>query len=240
TSEALRAAGVTLVPALSELVRLPSTWRRAARPGALAAALVLLVAALLVLVAVVVGHDRVLTLHRALDAGVVGGGLLALAQAALLPDLVGWAVGFVAGPGFALGAGTSVTTGGSSLGLLPLVPVLGAVPPSGALPSVLVVLPLLPVLAGAVAGWLVARRPDDVPGEDGGRTTTTVLLEALAAAVVAVVLLTALVLLSGGGAGPGALRTVGASAWRVALVLAGEVGAGAVVAAWITRRRQHA
>ena len=49
-----------------------------------------------------------------------------------------------------------------------------------------------------------------------------------------------LVLLSAAGRGPGALQTVGASAWRVGLVLAGELGAGAAVAAWITHRRVRA
>jgi hypothetical protein len=187
--------------------------------------------ALLVAVSLVVHHDRIATLHAALAPGAVGGAVLVLVEAALVPNFALWGVSFVAGPGFLVGAGSLVTPGASQLGLLPLVPVLGAVPPPGSMPALLGGVLLLPVLAGAVAGWLLARRAD-------GRRLLDVLCDALTAAALAAVGLSVLIGVAGGSAGPGALATVGASPWRAGLALAGELAAGAAAAAWITHRRR--
>jgi hypothetical protein len=141
-------------------------------------------------------------------------------------------VSFLAGPGFAVGAGSLVTPGASQLGLLPLVPVLGAVPPPGPMPAPLGAVLVLPVLAGALAGWTLARRSTG--------SLVEAVCDALTAAAVAALGLTVLLAVSGGSAGPGALATVGPSPWRAGLVLAGELAAGAAVAAWLTHRRRPA
>ncbi len=231
----LRACGVPVLGTLAGLLHVPHRIRRTARAAGLGAASLVGAGALLLAGTLVWHADRVLALHRALDAGVVGGAVLVLAQVALLPNLALWAVGFVAGPGFAVGTGTLVTPGGSDLGLLPLVPVLGAVPPPGALPSALAAVVLVPVLVGAVVGWQVVARAAVVPARWLDAVT-----DALTAVVSTTVLVTVLVALSGGAAGPGALSAVGPSPWRVALVLAAELGAGAAVAAWLTHRRRAA
>jgi hypothetical protein len=127
--------------------------------------------------------------------------------------------------------GTSVTPAGSTLGLLPLVPVLAAVPPAGALPGVLWGVVLLPVLVGVGTGWFVAARcASDVP-------VRAVVLDALTAAALAAGGLTLALAAAGGSAGPGLLDAVGPSPWKVGLALAAELGAGAGAAAWLVARR---
>jgi hypothetical protein len=214
-------------------VRVPPAVTVVAR-GALMAALVLVAAGALLLTATTAVHlGRVITLHQALDPGRVGGGVLTLGELGLVPNGVMWCVAFLAGPGVWLGAGSLVSPGGASLGLLPLVPVLGAVPAPGALPLWLWAVLLVPALVGGLLGWWVVSRtsqPDD--------STLTCVRQAVLAAVLTAGVLTVLAWLSGGAAGPGSLAQVGPSPWRVALALAGELGAGAAVVAWIAARRR--
>ncbi|MGN6299847.1 MAG: cell division protein PerM [Angustibacter sp.] len=225
---ALRAVGAPVASTVADALRLPELVRRAGRPAALLVAALVAVGALLVVATLALRFGRVGSLYEALGAGVVGGAVVTLGQLLLVPNLVLWGVAFVSGQGFALGAGTSVTPGGSELGLLPLVPVLGAVPPPGALPVVFQALVAVPVVLGAVAGWwVVARR--------GGT-----IWDALAAAGMAAVVLMVLLALSGGAAGPGTLAAVGPSPWKAGLVLAGELALGAGPAAWATHRRRRA
>jgi hypothetical protein len=223
---------------VADWVRLPGRLRRVVRPAALATLAIAAAGALLVAVSVVVQHERVLALHDALAPGVPGSVALVLGQLAFVPDLAVWAVAWCAGPGFALGAGTSVTPVASTLGLLPLVPVLGALPSPGPLPAVAHLAVLLPVVLGAALGWRCARRTAPAPGESEGTAgTRSAVLDALAAAALTAAALTVLALASSGSAGPGRLSLVGPSAWRVGLALLLELGAGAAVAAWMTARR---
>ncbi|HEX3005263.1 MAG TPA: DUF6350 family protein, partial [Angustibacter sp.] len=225
---ALRAVDAPVATTLSDAVQTPPLLRRAGRPAALAVAALVAVGAALLVVTLCLRFARVGSLYDALGAGVVGGAVVTLGQVLLVPNLALWAVAFVSGPGFALGVGTSVTPAGSQLGLLPLVPVLGAVPPPGALPMAFQVLVAVPVVVGAVVGWWVVARHDGT------------VWEALAAAGLAAGVLAVLLALSGGAAGPGTLSAVGPSPWRVGLVLAGQLALGAGPAAWATQRRRPA
>jgi hypothetical protein len=190
-----------------------------------------------VVVAVVVEHQRVLSVQTALDPGGLGTVVLSLAQLAILPNLALWGVAWFAGPGFAVGAGTAVTPAASTLGLLPLVPVLGALPSPGPLPALAQAAVLLPVLVGAVVGWRCVRSSGDPDVEPGRSPVLRAVGDAALAAALVAVVLTLLVLLSAGSAGPGHLADVGPSAWRVGLTLLGELVAGASVTAWILGRR---
>jgi hypothetical protein len=224
---ALRAVEAPVAATLADAVRLPELVRRAARPAAVAVGSLVAVGAVLVVVSLTLRFGRVGSLYEALGAGVVGGAVVTLGQVLLVPNIALWGVAFVGGPGFALGAGTAVTPAGSELGLLPLVPVLGAVPPPGALPVAFQALVAVPVVVGALVGWWVVARRDGT------------VWEALAAAGLAAAVLTLLLALSGGAAGPGTLAAVGPSPWKAGLVLAGELALGAGPAAWATHRRRR-
>jgi uncharacterized protein DUF6350 len=216
---------------------LPPRVRSTLRPAALAAVIVLAAGCLLVLLAVATNGDRVLALHRALRPGGFGGVLLVAGQVGYLPDLAAWGVSWLAGPGFALGTGSVVAPGTVHLGLLPVVPVLGALP-AEPLPATWALLAptAVPVLAGAVTGWWSVRR---APAHDLGVVSR--LLDAVGAVVLAAFVLGLVVLLSAGPIGPGRLAHVGANALVVVPFLAMELAAGAVPVAaassWWRRRR---
>ena len=122
-----------VIEALVEPV--PLWLRRSVAPALWGAVGLLGAGALVVLGALVWRFEVVLGLHQSVDAGWVGGIVLLLAQLAYLPTFAVWGLSWLAGPGFDVAAGGTVTVSGAQPGLLPLVPVLGAVPPEGSYPG---------------------------------------------------------------------------------------------------------
>ena len=99
--------------ALAALPAGPRRGRRAAvRIGAGAAFGVLALAAVLVAVLIALDYATIAGLYQALGAGVDGGIALTVAELALLPNIVIWAAAWLLGPGFAIGTGSLVSTGG--------------------------------------------------------------------------------------------------------------------------------
>ena len=157
--------------------------------------------------------------------GVVGGLVLLAVGLTLLPNAVVWGAGWLAGPGFAVGAGTAVGPFGTAVGPLPALPLLAAVP-GGPVPLWVGVLALaVPVLAGAVGGLVLARR--------GGRWW-----EALLVGPVAGLLVALLAGLSGGPAGGDRLADLGPAPVRVGAAVALEVALGALLVMLVVRRRR--
>jgi hypothetical protein len=137
-------------------------WSRAVPRAVLASQLVLLVAGSTVLVTGLAVHlDRVTHLQDALAPGVAGGIALLAAQLTLAPNAVVWAASYALGGGFTLGNGSVVAPAATDLGVLPGLPLLGALPASGPGPASALFWLAAGVLAGATAAWLVVRgRPD--------------------------------------------------------------------------------
>lgn len=209
-------------------VRMPPPVRRWGPPAALALAVLMVLATLLLLLAVVTSWPQILALQRGLHPGAVGGIALAVAQLALLPNLAVWAAAFCAGPGFALGAGTSVTPALVSLGPLPALPVLGALPAPGEQPGWLRLVIAVPLLAGVAAGWLaVRRRPQDPVSE--------AMLDGIGAAVLAAAGFVVLAWLAGGPVGPGRLAVTGPHPLAASGMLAVELGLGALGGGLVAR-----
>ncbi|MBX9471789.1 cell division protein PerM [Microcella sp.] len=177
----------------------------ALRAGLGTVATVMAAAALLTTVALVLGYGQVIALYESVQAGVLGGVALTAAQLALLPTLVIWAASWLIGPGFAIGAGSSVSPIAVSLGPLPAVPVLGALPVE---PSPLGFATLLvPVLAAFVAG--IAVRPRLVAHLGDASFAAWAVATAVIAAVVAGLAAAFLAFVAAGSAGPGRLAVVG-------------------------------
>jgi len=107
-------------------------------------------------VSLVLRGGEVIALFEAAHVDALGATMITLAQIAYLPTLVIWGLAFVAGPGFAVGAGTAVSPAGTQLGVIPGIPVLGALPESTT--PWLLLLALLPVGLGALAGWIARSR----------------------------------------------------------------------------------
>jgi hypothetical protein len=208
--------------------------RRAVRPGLLGAGVLLGVGLLVVLAMVALSWNQVTTISTAVAAGGLGSVVLALAQVASLPNLALWAVSFMAGPGFRVVEGGSVDWSGSKGGLLPMVPVLAALPQPGDFPWFTV----LSVLVVVAVGAFVARRA--LTGVARLSRLRTKLAVAMTACTVTALTLAVLDLVAGGSAGQFRLSAVGAPTGRLFLALLFELGIGALVVvvrdAWRLRR----
>jgi hypothetical protein len=194
-------------------VRAPGLERWAAtavRAGTAALAVLLGGAALLAALALGMRFTDVVHLGTAIGQGAAGDGGLFLIDLALVPNLVFWALGFAAGPGFAVGQSTSVSIGGSVHGTLPGLPVLQAVPHTGELPHWAALALAVPAAAGAVAVLIVGRSLR-------GLTERAAALGAAVPAVGAAV--GAGAVLSGGPVAAGAMSAVGPVPWQVALAV---------------------
>lgn len=112
--------------------------------------------ALLTATALLLRGGEIVALYETAHLDVVGATVMTLGQLAYLPTLVVWAVSFLAGPGFAIGASTAVSPAGTQVGVIPGIPLLGAIPESTT--PWLLLLALLPVALGAFAGWIARSR----------------------------------------------------------------------------------
>ncbi|MFF8995464.1 DUF6350 family protein [Streptomyces sp. NPDC014983] len=137
----------------------------------------------------------------------------------LVPNASVWAASYALGPGFVLGAGHPVHPFVSDPApLLPPFPLLAAVPDAGPGTRLNWAAALVPVAAGAVAGWFVARSAVRRPGRGKPprarwsmtRTTGVTLLTATVCAL----LLALLAVLSGGPLGNAALADFGPLWWQ--------------------------
>ena len=138
-----------------------TSWAWAIPRAVLAAQLAMLVAGAAVLVTGLWMHlKQVEALHQALQPGVAGGIALLLMQLAFVPNALIWSASYALGSGFSLGAGSVVAPAATQLGLVPGIPLLGALPSPG--PGDLAQLWWLTAgaVAGAIACWVVlASRP---------------------------------------------------------------------------------
>ncbi len=200
-------------PARVRLRRMIAEWPQpwvtaggaALRAGLGTVATVIVAASLVTTIALMLGYGQVIALYESVQAGVLGGIALTAAQLALLPTLVIWAASWLVGPGFAVGAGSTVSPIATTLGPLPSVPVLGALPSE---PSPLGFMTLIvPVLAAFIAGLAV--RPRLVAALDGEPPRWWALGTAALAALIAAGAMGFLAFVGAGAAGPGRLAEVG-------------------------------
>ena len=236
------AAGVAAIASGTGAVRATGSWAgvsrrlpalvRAALPAAAGALAVLLAGgALLTGTAMLLHRDRAGDLVDGLGAGVGGGVLVGALCLLYLPTAAVWGTAYVVGPGFAVGAGTSVSPFGVDLGAVPALPLLAALPQEPG-PDWAPLVLLVPLGAGALAGVL-AHRSGAVTG-DGWAPVARVagVIGGLVAAVLAV-----LALVASGPGGPGRLVETGPQWWAVSLLGGIEIAVTATGALLLLRRR---
>jgi hypothetical protein len=211
--------------------RVPVNVRRGIRPGLWGALAVFGAGVVLTLGAVVAHMSRIGQLYDALGGDPVGISVLSLGQLLALPNVALWAASWLAGPGFAFGAGTSITWAYSNPGLLPLIPGLGALPDPGPLPDRLWLVALVPVTVGALVGWRAVRA---VARLSSWQVKATV---AAAACVVAALTLTLASLLAGGSLGAARLSGVGAPSLMFGMAVFGELLLGSAVVVGLSHMR---
>jgi hypothetical protein len=191
--------------------------------------------------------NLVVAVYEAVDAGPVGGAALTIAQLGFLPNLAVFALAWLSGSGFALGAGSHVGPLGTAVGPLPTIPVFAAIP-AGPLDFGFVAL-VVPVLAGVLAGWWFLREGENHFDEWLSiklhvrwlTAAASTLFLALIVGTAAGVLAAALAWLARGSAGIGRLTDIGPDPLWTAVWLAAEVGIGVVIGyaagPWLERRQ---
>lgn len=170
-------------------------------------------------------------------AGAIG---VALGHLAYLPTALGWVVAWIAGPGFAVGADTAVSPSGTTLGVVPGVPLFGLLPEHGS--GWMLLIALVPVALGALAGWLVRREsvdvlPSSAQGEEPYAPRVAI---AVGIAVVSGALAALISALTAGSFGPGRMAELGADPSAVALAVGLEVLVGAAILLLAPVRRGEA
>jgi hypothetical protein len=126
--------------------------------GAAAGTLGLVAAAAIVLATgTVIGEPRIAALEAGLRFDTGGVVVWSLVVLAFLPNLLGWAAAWLLGAGFTVGTGSLVSLSTTELGMLPAVPVFGALPPVGAASPWMLTWLALGVAAAVFAGVVAVR-----------------------------------------------------------------------------------
>lgn len=246
---AVRSTGTVAVLAR----RVPGHLRHAMRTGSVAALLVLAAGAGFTGLSVAIGGGQAAEMIGAYRTGVAGQAGITLVSLAYGANGAVWAAAYLLGPGFVLGAGTTVRLTEVTVGPLPTVPLLAGLPegPVGATGAALLA---VPVLAGMAAGWMLTRRlvrgdrpseerPADRPPSElapaasaaRGPRWSLVLGSALLAGPVGGLLLGLLAWMSSGALGAGRLARIGPVPWQVGLVAAAVIAVSASIGAAAAR-----
>ncbi len=176
----------------SEIKRLgwPRWWDALPRAIAVGTLLVVAAAASVVALAFFRYRDRVVALHEALEPDALGDFLLMIGQLGFLPNVIAWATSWVSGAGIGFGIETLISPVANQIGMVPAVPMLGAIPPAGPGPAIALAWLAAVAVAGIAAALVLLRsqardheaRGLSVPRPD--LTTVTGGLAGIAAALV--------------------------------------------------------
>ena len=192
------------------------------------------IAGVAVALLVAVRGGEVVALFQSARVDTTGAAVLTLGHIAYLPTLLVWAIAWIAGPGFAVGTGTAVSPAGTQLGVVPGIPGFGLLPENSSIWMLIVV--LLPVAAGAFAGWLIRSRLvwQDAARPVASRAVIAAGIALLSAGIVAVAAVRA-----SGSLGPGRMADVGPHAGWTALAVGAEVLVGAAIMLLAPRHRDE-
>lgn len=205
---------------------------RAVVAGVGAGAAVLLAASVGALgIAVAVDRAGFSTLIESLGQNWGAGIGLFVVSLLLLPNAALYAMAVLVGPGFALGSGTTVSAVGVSLGVVPGLPLVAALPNSPTVPLGALLGLGIPIVCGLLVGAVVARRLEDevrpLPAAGWGAAAGLTLAIALGAAQ----------WLAGGSLGDDGLATIGASPIATLVAAAALLVLPAAVSAGLVRHR---
>jgi len=229
---------------LNRLIALiPDDVRLAMRAGFSSSAVVYGGGAVMVAAALATNANRAGELAAVTHGGYSGAVLLSVVSLAYVPNAVAWASSYALGPGFAVGAHTSVSVTGVTLGAVPSLPLLAPLPQSGAATGVGWLALAVPIAAGVLAGWLLTRaRPASAPADGASWWEEQGLPECawgLAAGAIGGVVVAVLAWLSGGSLGGGRMSVIGPAGGWVLLAAVLEIGLVAAVTMWMLRWRDR-
>ncbi|HSV41758.1 MAG TPA: DUF6350 family protein, partial [Nocardioidaceae bacterium] len=151
--------------------------------------------------------------------------------AGFAPNAALFGSSYLVGPGFAVGTGTVVSTGDVSLGPVPAFPLLAALPGDGPAPWWAMLLLVVPVILGVVAG-----RQALLTFPASGYEIAA--LRGLGGGAAGGLLLGLAMALSGGAVGPGRMTDIGPGLLAPTFAAIVALGLGATLGAVVTHWRQ--
>lgn len=205
----------------------------ALRAGTAITVMLLMVSAFAIAVLIAFSWIDITRLYESVQVSVLGAIVLTAGQLAILPNVIIFGAAWLTGVGFSIGAGSLISPLGSSVGPLPAVPILGALPVGKlefGMVSIVVVL-----LAAFIATLAIRKSADEIRFEFATAWSAAISL-GFAIALVASLQLTALSLLASGSAGPGRLSVVGVNPLLILVVSFIEVFAVSTLAAFFSAR----
>lgn len=201
----------------------PRWWPVAWRYGWRAAGVLLALGLAVVLLLLLVSIGPVLRVHGEYDTNLVAGAVIALAQAFYLGNAATWALSFLVGPGFSIAVGSTITPAAAHPGLMPLVPILAALPDEADYPWPMFVVLAVPVVVGwFAAGWV----DDGTVALAGARSTRDRFAAVGATLALAVAVVTGITALGNGAMGVERLSSIGPAVLPLAGALLGELFLG--------------
>lgn len=124
-------AGWALAGRLRTLTTVPAAVRGIGRAVLAGLATMAAIAAVVLVIGLVRGSERISVIEASLAPDAVGSWLLVGLQLLYLPNLLAWATSWALGAGISVGLGSLVSPMLTTAGLLPAIPVFGAVPDAG-------------------------------------------------------------------------------------------------------------
>lgn len=203
----------------------PAALREVSRLVCTLGMLLIGAAALAVCVSLVVGYVDFISISQSLQLNGFGAFVLFLLQLAVLPNLVVWALSWLAGTGFSIGTASHYSPFIAETGALPPVPFVGVLPESWGWAAVLApaLLVCVSVCVGALNAGLASSK------RFSGLAMT---LNAVAAAVCIGLFAALLAACAGGAFGPGMFASSGVDVWFFAGILTAECAFGLLLGSW--------
>ena len=183
--------------------------------------------------------------YQQLRPGPIGSAVLTLGQLGVMPNLVLWTLAWITGGGFTFGVGSTISPLETTVGPLPAVPILAALP-SGDLTYAWAFM-LLPVFAGFMAGWYFLRVGENhfddwislrIRSRWVSLGLSTVVLGIVVGATAGILSLAGSWLASG-SAGIGRFTEIGPNILLTALFLAAEVAIGTAIGYLVSPLLEH-
>ena len=166
--------------------------------------------------------SQVKDLHTSLQAGIFGGALLLLLNLLYLPNAAIAMASYVAGSGFAVGAGTLISPWWYHSDQIPVLPLLGILPTTRH-PLFIAAAIFFVAIGALLAYWTL---------ENG-------IAQLLQSAIFLIVMILVLAYFSSGSLMTDEMGAFGVSIWKFGLVVVGEIALGAAVTTFIAARRQR-
>ncbi|MFJ6417733.1 DUF6350 family protein [Paeniglutamicibacter sp. NPDC091659] len=213
--------------------------------GTLAYMMTFGLAALLLTINIGLHWVDISNVYQQLRPGPIGSAVLTLGQLGVMPNLVLWTLAWITGGGFTFGVGSTISPLETTVGPLPAIPILAALP-SGDLTYAWAFM-LLPVFAGFMAGWYFLRVGENhfddwislkVRSRWVSLGLSTVVLGVVVGATAGILSLAGSWLASG-SLGIGRFTEIGPNILLTALFLAAEVAIGTAIGYLVSPLLEH-